>query len=276
MKVTDAELTEVAALVEELCGVVLDQTKGYLVENRLGEIARKAGCDDYSQLVQRVRKGDDAWLRANLIDAITTNETLFFRDHSPFEALRHKVIPEMIDAKEKAGLRKRIRVWSSACSTGQEPYSIAMVLHDLIGDCDVWDAEILATDICDAALTQASAGAYGDFEIRRGLSDTELKRHFSPQGDTWVVNPALRSMVRFERRNLLAPFTMVGMFDIIFCRNVAIYFRPEARTDLYLRLLAQLAPGGIMFTSSSESLSGIDPVLVPEHHCRAVFYRPKG
>ncbi len=276
MRVSAPELEAVAKLVEELCGIVLDQTKGYLIESRLGELAKDANCSDYQELVRRVRMGDDKWIRANVINAITTNETLFFRDHAPFEALRHKVIPETLDAKENGPHAKRLRIWSAACSTGQEPFSIAMVLHELLGGFGGWDIEILASDISDAALTQASSGVFADFEIRRGLETAELNRYFIPEGDSWRAKPELRKVIRFERRNLLESFAGVGEFDVIMCRNVAIYFRQEARDDLYLRLCKQLNHGGYLFTSATESLLDIGSQFKPEHHCRSVFYRPNG
>jgi chemotaxis protein methyltransferase CheR len=276
MKVSAPELEAISGLVEDLCGIVLDQTKGYLIESRLGEMVRDSNCADYHELVRRVRMGDDKWVRSNLIDAITTNETLFFRDFSPFEALRHKVIPETLDAKAASSQPNRLRIWSAACSTGQEPYSVAMLLHQLLDGFEDWDVQIIATDISDAALTQASAGLYGDFEIRRGLEPPEINRYFTAEGDMWRIKPEIRRVVRFERLNLLEPFQDRGQFDVIFCRNVAIYFRPEARESLYLRLVDQLMQGGYLFTSSSESLLDIDPRFKPEHHCRSVFYRPNG
>ena len=274
MRVTESEMLQIAELVEDLCGIVLDQTKGYLVENRLGDMLSRTGCGDYSELVERVRAGEDDWLRSSVINSITTQETLFFRDQSPFDALRHKVLPEIFDSKERASGPSRLRVWCAACSTGQEPYSVAMVLQELLGNFTGWDLEILGTDISDTALMQASAGVFGDLEVRRGLSTDELNRNFIRDGDSWKVKPHLREIVRFERRNLLDSFATLGEFDIIFCRNVAIYFRPEARRDLYRRLVTKLEPGGHLFTSSSESLRDVDPCFRPELHCRSVFYRP--
>jgi chemotaxis protein methyltransferase CheR len=277
MRCAPDELVEVARLVEELCGIVLDETKGYLVESRLGDLLEPHGCGSYRDLVRLVRAGREPELKSLLVDAITTNETLFFRDGSPFEALRHKVLPELFDRKVGSPGEGRLRVWSAACSTGQEPYSLVMLLADLLEEeFASWQIEVLGTDICDAALRQAAAGVYRDVEIRRGLSDAELSRHFLREGEGWRIRPELRRRVRFERRNLLDPFGGVGTFDLILCRNVAIYFKPDARRDLYLRMIRQLAPGGYFFTSSSESLRELDPRFEPEFHCRAVFYRPNG
>lgn len=276
MRVAPHELDALAQLVEDLCGVVLDQTKGYLVESRLSGMLAELGCSSYAELVARVRRGDEKWAQAQLIDAITTQETLFFRDGSPFEALNHKVLPELLDAKLRAGGPPRLRIWSAACSTGQEPYSLAMIVDDLLDGAPEWDVEILATDVSNAALTQASAGVFGSHEVRRGLSDEELARFMEPDGASWRVRSRIKERVTFKRLNLLDPFTGLGEFDVILCRNVAIYFRAEARDDLYRRLMRQLAQGGYIFTSSSESLFDVDPAFVPEHHCRSVFYRPNG
>ncbi len=277
MSVSTQDLAQISELVEELCGIVLDSTKGYLVENRFGHMLGEYDCEDYGDLVKRVRSGGDKKLAGALVNAITTNETLFFRDQSPYEALRHKVLPELFDAKEKTPYPQRIRIWSAACSTGQEPYSIAMVLSELLeDDLPNWDIQILATDICEDALAQAREGIYGDLEIRRGLSTGELNRHFIPEDSNWRIKPELQKCVRFERRNLLDPFAAVGRFDVVFCRNVAIYFKQEVREDLYRRLADRMEVGGYFFTSSSESLKDIDPRFDPQLHCRSVFYRPAG
>ena len=166
MQVTPEEIPAVARLVNELCGVVLDETKGYLIDSRLGSVAQQAACASFGELCQKARGNRTVELK--IIDAITTQETLFFRDNSPFEAFKHKAIPETIDAKANTAFPKRLRIWSAACSTGQEPYSIAMTLCNLLPDVHSWDIKILATDICDSAITQASLGRYAEHEVQRG------------------------------------------------------------------------------------------------------------
>ncbi len=273
MPVTTEDVLEVARLVKELCGVALDDTKGYLIESRLSALADEAGCADYQQLCRQAIAGDRA-LRTQIIDAITTQETLFFRDSSPFEALKHKALPESIDAKAGELFPKRIRIWSAACSTGQEPYSIAMVLSELIPDIHTWDVNILATDISDEAIARASRGHYREHEISRGMQPGMLSKYFFQEANGWRVKDELRALVRFQRRNLLKPLTDLGTFDIIFCRNVAIYFEPQARRNLFLRLAERLTPKGYLFVGSSESLSDLGPQFAPQHHCRTVFYQP--
>lgn len=261
-----------ARLVDELCGVVLDATKGYLIDSRLGTVARAAGCANFNDLCRKARS--DRTLQSQIVEAITTRETLFFRDSSPFEALKHKAIPELIDSKSDTAHPKRIRIWSAACSTGQEPYSIAMTLHDLLPDIHSWDIGILGTDITQIALAQASMGRYAAHETQRGLVPRSLRTYFHKESDGWRVKEEIRCLVHFDRRNLLEPFTDLGPFDVIFCRNVAIYFAMEVKRNLFNRLADLLVPEGYLFVGSSESLANLDPRFIPQHHCRAVFYQP--
>jgi len=274
MQVTSEDITFVTRLVDELCGVVLDDTKAYLIESRLGELARAAGCPSYRDLCQKARHSGDQAMRQKIIDAITTQETLFFRDSGPFEALQHRLLPDVIDAKARTPYAKRLRIWSAASSTGQEPYSIAMCLSETIPDLSTWDVQILATDISDAAIKQASLGRYAAHEIQRGMPPRLLQKYFTEQGGAWKVKDQLRSMISYQRRNLLQPFTEVGIFDVIFCRNVAIYFDAVRRRDLFLRLADRLAPYGALLVGSSESLLDLGSRFAPHNHCRATFYLP--
>ncbi len=274
MQVTAEDLKVLSRLVDDLCGVVIDESKGYLVESRLSSVAEEAGCKSFSELYYKARYENDKTIQSKIIDAITTHETLFFRDNSPFEALQHKVLPELIDAREKTAAPRRLRIWSAACSTGQEPYSVAIILSELIPNIASWDIRILATDISDAAIRQASLGFYRESDIRRGMRQEMLDRYFTRQGDGWKVQDAIRAMISYRRLNLLEPFRGIGPFDIIFCRNVAIYFTREARADLFNRLCAELSPDGYLFVGSSESLTDLGPRFTPQHHCRAVFYQP--
>ncbi len=274
MKVTDEDVQVISRLVADLCGVVLDETKGYLIESRLSDVATAAGCDTFSELYYKVRYADNTTLQRDIINAITTQETLFFRDTSPFEALQHKALPELIDARAATAFPKRIRIWSSACSTGQEPYSLAMTLHELLPDLTTWDITITATDICETAIEQASRGIYRAAEIQRGMSPSLLAKYFTEEGDSWKAKDELRGLIAFQRINLLKPFVAMGPFDIILCRNVAIYFNADDRRSLFNRLADTLVPDGYMFVGSSESLTDLGPRFSPQHHCRAVFYRP--
>lgn len=274
MPLTPDDVDAVCGLVLDLCGVYLDQSKGYLIESRLADLVTRAGCASYAELARKARATNDRILQMRIVDAITTNETLFFRDNSPFEALRHKVLPDLIDAKAGSVFPKRIRIWSAACSTGQEPYSIAITIRELIPDVDTWNITILGTDVSDAAIQRASSGRYAAHEIERGLSPTHLNKYFLRQGKDWQVRDELRAMVSYQRLNLLQPFSSVGMFDVVLCRNVAIYFTPQARKDVFLRLAERLPAEGYLFVGASESLTDLGPRFTPQQHCRSVFYRP--
>jgi chemotaxis protein methyltransferase CheR len=271
---TTQDLDAVCGLVNDLCGVYLDESKGYLIEARLGELVKRSGCESYVEFARKARHDADSTVRTKIVDAITTNETLFFRDSSPFDALLNKVIPETIDSKAGTTYAKRIRIWSAACSTGQEPYSIAMLLSEMLPDIASWDINILGTDISDDVVARASRGWYTAHEIERGLSPARLHRFFQAESNGWKVMDSLRSLCSFERRNLLDADSARGKFDVIFCRNVAIYFTPEARKDLFLRLASALTPEGWLFVGSQESLRDLGPQFAPQQHCRAICYRP--
>lgn len=274
MQVTAEDIQTVSKLVAELCGIVLDETKGYLIQHRLSGVAEEAGCKSYSDLCYKLRAGTDKSLEMKIINAITTQETLFFRDDSPYQALQHKVLPELIDAREATPFPRRLRIWSAACSTGQEPYSIAMVLRELIPDIDQWDITITATDISDAAIDHASKGVYRAADIQRGMRMDLLQKYFTEQSGSWKTKDELRSMVAFRRINLLNKFPIYGPYDVIFCRNVAIYFNKADRQGLFQRLSEMLSSDGYLFVGSLESLTDLGTQFRPHHHCRAVFYRP--
>jgi chemotaxis protein methyltransferase CheR len=268
------DIKVISRLVADLCGIVLDESKGYLIKSRLSGVAEAAGCKTFSELYYKARYDGEKALQSRIIDAITTNETLFFRDTSPFDALQFKVIPNLVDEKTRAGLPRRLRIWSAAASTGQEAYSIAMLLRETLPDVAKWDIQILGTDISDGAIRHASLGHYAEYEIQRGMRPACLDKYFTRDVTGYKVKDELRAMVAYRRMNLLEPFARTGPFDVIFCRNVAIYFSQEARRDLFLRLAAELTPGGYLFVGSSESLSDLGPRFAPQQHCRAIFYQP--
>ena len=273
MKVNAEEIKIIAQLVYDLCGIVLDESKGYLIESRLATLAKEHECETFSEFYYKARYDHNKAIQSDIINAITTNETLFFRDTSPFEALQHKVIPDVIDQRANSLNPKRLRIWSAACSTGQEPYSIAMTLCDLIPDIASWDIKITATDISDNALKQASQGVYADHEIKRGMKPAQLQKYFAQEGSTFKVKDELRYFIAFKRLNLHEPFDTLEQFDCVFCRNVAIYFNAQDRADLFERITRQMNPWGYLFVGSSENLTGLGQQYQPEHHCNAVVYR---
>lgn len=273
MSLTDDDIQSVCALVHELCGIYLDDSKGYLIESRLADLRGRSGCESYAELARRARDTANESLRDDVVNAITTNETLFFRDESPFEALRHKVIPELLDARESSLYPNRLRIWSAACSTGQEPYSIAMLLRELIPDVDRYDIQILGTDVSDAAIGVASRGCYSPLDVGRGLPPAYLDRYFEAVAGGWRVRDEVRSLVAFQRLNLMKSLSHLGPFDVVFCRNVAIYFEDDVKTDLFRRIAERMKPDGVLFVGSSESLGDLADQYVQQHHCRATLYR---
>lgn len=273
MHLTPEDIKVISRLVDDLCGIVLDESKGYLIESRLRKVAKASGCKTFSELYYKARYDDNVALRSDIINAITTNETLFFRDTSPFDVLQFKVIPDLIDARAKSPNPRRLEFWSAACSTGQEPYSLAMTLREMIPDADAWNIRITATDISEAAVAQAKRGAYSDFEIQRGMKQELLEKYFTRTTDGWCVTDRIRKMIEFRTLNLHEPFPCIGPFDVILCRNVAIYFSAPARKKLFERLTQMLAPDGALLVGASESLTDIG--YEPLHHCRAVYYQPR-
>ena len=273
MSLNMKDVDAVCDLVSELCGIDLDEKKSYLIENRLAELLRRDGIQSYRELVEQAAKPGARELRRDIVDRITTQETLFFRDNAPFQALQHKVLPELIDAKSATLHPKQIRIWSAACSTGQEPYSIAMTLRELLPDVDTWDVNILATDISDAAVGRASRGVYTEHEIGRGMPETLKRKYLARHADGWEISDSLRALIAFRQLNLLQPLVSLGPFEVVFCRNVAIYFTTERRRDLFDRIADVLSCGGWLFVGSSESLGDIGGHSQPEHHCRTVIYR---
>ncbi len=274
MLVSPPEMAAISQLVKNLCGVNLDQSKTYLVESRLTNVAEEAGCATFGALCDKVRNSNDRGLLNRIVDAITTNETLFFRDPTTFQALQHKVLPDLINARSRTRFPKRLRIWSAACSTGQETYSIAMVVSELIPNPKTWDIAIIGTDISESAINQASLGIFGNHEIDRGMPPAMLSKYFDQQGNTWKVKDNLRALTSFRRQNILEPFLGMGTSDIIFCRNVAIYFDDQAKKSLFRRLNGALAVDGYLFVGASEVLGALGPEFVSENHCRATFYRP--
>jgi chemotaxis protein methyltransferase CheR len=270
---TTVEYDLVYALAGSLCGISWDHTKAYLVDSRLIGLPTKLGCATLHDYLKLVAKGDPL-AKATFVEAVTTRETSFFRDQSPFEALEHKVLPELIDSKAGAILPRRLRIWSAACSTGQEPYSIAMTIAQLLPGFLDWDISIYATDICDAAIATASAGFYTDFEMERGITPRQRDAFFHRQTKGWKIKDEIRSLIRFETRNLMKSFDGLAYFDIIFCRNVAIYFTSEVRDDLFRRLSKLLSKEGTLFVGHAERLDHLGPGFITQSHCRSIYYQP--
>ncbi|MBI5556074.1 MAG: protein-glutamate O-methyltransferase CheR [Deltaproteobacteria bacterium] len=276
MKITPEELQRLAKFVHDKSGIVLDSSKSYLVESRLLPLIRQKSFTSFGDLHNQALRNPD--LANEIIDAISTNETSFFRDQKPFELLKFKIFPDVIDAlSSKQGANpKSISIWSAACSTGQEAYTIAVTLHELLGgSVSQYRIKITGTDICDTAIVQSSRGCYSQFEIGRGFPRNLLNKYFVPDGLNWRVKDELRALTFFRKINLMEPFGAIGKFDIIFCRNVAIYFSMPNRKSLFERLAAQLNPHGALIIGSTESLFGVTDCFVRREYHNSVFYALK-
>ena len=273
--ITCEEMPVWSRYIQEICGISLDDSKRYLVETRLGNILSETGAANFSELFYKARADLSHKLRGKIIEAITTNETSFFRDTTPFDVLRHKLIPELIDRRGKSAGRLPIRIWSAACSTGQEAYSTAIVIKELLGDLSQYDIRILGTDISNKVVAQASYGEYNRLEVDRGLPSESVSRHFVVSGDRWKVRDEIRAMAIFRTMNLLEPFSFPHAFDIIFCRNVAIYFTEADKKRLFNNLTKYLAKDGALMIGSTESISGLCPEMEPKRYLRAVYYQWK-
>jgi chemotaxis protein methyltransferase CheR len=278
-KISANEIQVLAGYIRDLSGIALNQSKAYLFETRLGPLLAEEGLLSYTELYRKARGGPGRDLENRIINAISTNETLFFRDKGPFELLRHKLLPDLVArrrAKKSRLLPIPLRIWSAACSTGQELYSIAIVVKELLGDnLSGFRLKLLGTDISDAAIAQACRGRYSKFEIERGLPGDKLVRYFTPISDGWQVKDELRTMAAFRRLNLMLPFGALGKFDIIFCRNVAIYFDTPDRRKLFARIADMLAPDGYLIIGSTESLTGVCDRFAPQRHLGSVYYQLK-
>ena len=276
MKILPDEFKVFSQYIRTLCGVILDDSKAYLIETRLSGLAQDNGCSTFSELYYKSRSDLSKALPRQIIDAITTNETLFFRDIAPFEMLQHKILPDLIDRRRSrysAGTPIPIRIWSAACSTGQEVYSIGIILKELSGNSLPFNIRLLGTDISNRAVAQASRGIYNKIEIERGLPGGKLERYFSAIDTGWKIKDEIRAMASFSSINLLEEFSNLGKFDIIFCRNVAIYFDEKDKISLFSRLARMLEPDGYLVIGSTESISGICPVFESQRHMRSVYYQ---
>ena len=276
IKLQADEQRAMADYIYSLCAIALDDSKGYLIENRLSEVAEAAGCRSFRDLLARAKSETDGALKRSIVNGITTNETLFFRDAAPFELLRHKLIPELIDRRKAAGGTSPIRIWSAACSTGQEIYSTAIVLKEVLGDPFRYGVRLLGTDISDEAVAKASKGIFSAVEISRGLADSARLRYFHQVPGGWQVADELRALVTFKKRNLMQDFADLGKFDIVFCRNVAIYFNERDKAELFRRLGGTLDRNGVLLIGAMESLSGVCAQFESQRYHRTVFYQWKG
>ncbi len=269
MKAEDFDL--LAGTVKERSGLILSKDKAYLLETRLMPVARKHGLQGLEELCVKVR-GRDRALIEDITEAMTTNESLFFRDNKPFDQFTSAVLPGLMKAREG---QKRIRIWSAACSSGQEPYSLSMLAKEQGAKLSDWRLDILATDISMEMVNKAKAGIYTQFEVQRGLPITLLIKYFKQNGDKWTLDAAIRSMVQFKTFNLLESMSSLGQFDIVFCRNVLIYFDQETKGKVLEGISKQLADDGVLYLGGAETVLGITDKFAPVSGYRGM-YQKKG
>lgn len=277
IKVTPEEFKNFSKYILDISGIALDVGKEYLLETRLNPLINRLGCTSYAQLQQKAKFDFKKEIENEIIDAISTNETYFFRDKSPFELLQHKIFPDLIDKRSKKAplLKPTIKLWSAANSTGQEIYSIAMTLIEMGVTPDKYNIKLFGTDISDAAISQASYGLYNKFEIARGLDPRRMTRYFDKQDDKYKIKDEVRVMAQFKKMNLMKPFIGLGKFDIILCRNVMIYFTNEDRRKIYHNIAKVLEPDGYLLIGSTESLVNDIDLFASKKYLNSVFYQFK-
>lgn len=263
---TQADYDFLRAVLKERSGLVLAAGKQYLVESRLVPVARKAGLPGLAALLQKLRNPAEP-LIAEVVEAMTTNESFFFRDKVPFEQFRDTMMPALLAARRN----RQIRIWCAAAATGQEPYSLAMCLREMREKIAGWRIEILATDISMEVLEKARAGIYSQFEVQRGLPIALLVKYFSQVGDLWRIAPEIRAMVQFRPLNLLRECSHLGAFDVVFCRNVLIYFDQDTKTKVLQNLAQMTRADGYLVLGAAETVVGLTDAFAPAPDRRGLY-----
>jgi chemotaxis protein methyltransferase CheR len=256
--VTPVEYDYLRTFLKSRSGLVLSDEKQYLIESRLLPVARKNGLASISALVAKLKEPGSQMIAEAVVEAMTTNESFFFRDKLPFEHFTQTMMPAMLANRARD---KRLRIWCAAASTGQEPYSLAMCLKEMESKIAGWRIEILGTDLSNEVLTKARTGLYSQFEVQRGLPINHLLKFFTQQGDVWQIGADIRSMVQYRKLNLLEPFTALGQFDIVFCRNVLIYFDNQTKVDILSRIQKTMPDDGFLVLGAAETVVGLTDVF---------------
>ncbi|MGX5735187.1 CheR family methyltransferase [Bosea thiooxidans] len=267
---TEADFAFLRLLLQQRSGLSLSADKRYLAESRLGILCRRRNIADLTSLIDQLRYGRNRALESAVVDAMTTNETLFFRDKTPFDLFREVILPERIAANAAT---RTLRIWCAAVSSGQEAYSLAMLIDDAAERLHGWKIDILGTDISAEILEKARAGVYSQFEVQRGLPIQMLLKHFQQRGDTWQISERLRAMVEFRQHNLLDPNEHFGRFDVIFCRNVLIYFDVPTKVKVLDLLSPRLFANGAFVLGTPETVLGLTTKLAADADHRGL-HRP--
>lgn len=270
MPINTADFDYIRKLVRDRTGVVLSDDKHYLIESRLSILAKNAGVNSIGALVTQLRQKPFNPLYNLIVEALMTNETFFFRDEHPFQALKINILPELLKQRQIEG---NLNIWCAACSSGQEPYSIAMLMREHFPHLSKWKVQIIASDISTAMLEKARIGRYGKHEIIRGLPTTFLHKYFQPAGNEWQIKEEIRQMVEFRQINLTSTFPALPVMDIIFMRNVLIYFDLETKRGILSRVGRVLKPDGYLFLGGGETTINLDDAFQPVQFGKAVCYR---
>jgi chemotaxis protein methyltransferase CheR len=266
--VTPIEYDYLRKLLKDRSGLVLSSDKQYLLESRLLPIVRRLDLGSLGGLVAKLRAPGAEPLIVQVVEAMTTNESFFYRDKVPFDNFCEAIMPALIAARAN---QRRIRIWCAAASTGQEPYSLAMCLKEMGQKLNGWRVEIIATDLSLEVLEKATAGVYSQFEVQRGLPVQLLIKYFVQKGDTWQISPEIRAMVQYRPFNLLQEFAALGHFDVVFCRNVLIYFDQPTKIDILHRAAKLMPPDGYLVLGAAETVVGLTEAFKPLADRRGVY-----
>jgi len=271
MKITTDELGGFISLIHEKSGIVLDHSKAYLLESRFVPLFAEYQFSSYAELLGKAKRSPE--LLNRVIDTITTNETSFFRDQKPFDLLQGKVLPDWLKQLPQ-NHHGQLHVWSAACSTGQEIYSIAITIREFLGkNFSKHTIKLTGTDIANSVIARAQVGRYSQMEVNRGLMPSILQKYFIQDKMEWKICEELRTTAAFQKHNLLNDYAKLDKFDIIFCRNVAIYFSNANRKILFDKIAGQLNDNGVLIIGSTESLFGICDKLIRVEHDGISYYR---
>jgi chemotaxis protein methyltransferase CheR len=265
---TPVDFDYLRKMLRDRSGLVLSAEKQYLAQSRLLPVARRHGLTTLGELVMQLRLRPMSPLAADTVEAMTTNETFFFRDKMPFESFRDVIMPALLSARAR---ERRIRIWCAAASTGQEPYSLAMALKEMGAAVAGYRIEIVATDLSGEVLERAKTGIYSQFEVQRGLPIQLLVKYFTQIGEGWQIASDLRAMVQFRTLNLLNDFSPLGAFDVVFCRNVLIYFDQETKIGVFNRMARQVADEGYLVLGAAETVVGLTEAFKPVRERRGLY-----
>jgi chemotaxis protein methyltransferase CheR len=267
-----AEFEYLRQFLAQHSAVMLDEGKGYLAESRLTPLAYREGMDSVQELLQQIRQTSFSGLHRKVLDAMMNNETWFFRDHLPFEVLRQVILPELM--ADRTAVR-RLNIWSAACSSGQEAYSIAMMLAEEFKGMPGWTISITGTDLSSAILDRARSGRYSQLEVNRGLPAKYLAKYFNREGPDWVLSPDIRKKVEFRELNLCTAWSNLPKFDAVFFRNVLIYFEVEKKREIFKRLVSAMKPDGYLLLGAAETTYGLSDSFARISWDKTAYYRTK-